>query len=82
MNTTNPYLYEELWREHQRQMRRQVAINRMVLPHERMALLQWLSNLLLRLGTALQHHREQRLMHAQKRILINEIRTDEYHLSR
>ncbi len=80
--TSNPYLYEELWREHQQQMRRQIAINRMFLAEPRNNFLQWSAHLLLRLGTALQRYREQQLLRAQAQCQIEPGLLKEYHLSR
>lgn len=82
MNITNPYLYEELWREHQRQMRRQIAINRMVLSEPRNSLLQLSASLFLGLGTALQRYRDQQLLRTQAQSQIDTGLLNEYHLSR
>ena len=82
MNITNPYLYEEMWREHQQQMRQQIAINRMVLAEPQDKILQWTAHLLLRLGTALQQYREHQQMRIQARNQFDTNRLKEYHLSR
>ncbi|MEZ4674264.1 MAG: hypothetical protein R2932_08490 [Caldilineaceae bacterium] len=82
MNTPNPYLYEELWREHQQQMRRQVAINCMVLAEPRNGFLHWSASLLLRMGTALQRYRDQQLLRTQAHSQIDTGLLNEYHLSR
>lgn len=65
MNDNYLYLYEEIYQEHCQQIRREIALNRMVFPAQHPGVLERVAGLLLHVGTALQQRCERQIQQMQ-----------------